>query len=139
MIESICWNRFFGYFRHPYNKFVCHNYLTHQFFRKYDKLRYFNSIRPGKIIAGTLLVSDIKALKYSNDGVLFKFRHSEENWQPFPVRVNMKTSHVSEDNLPKLHKSRLRIKAEKYNHLQILKGSMEIDHHNFYDNNLPHD
>lgn len=113
-------------------------YLTHNFFLKFDNLKYFTSIRPGKL-AGSPVVNDIKALKYTNLGVSFKLKHSDECWNTLPIRLNLdniKATSVS--TLPQLHKNRLKIKAEKYRHLQQLKLSMEADYHNFYDN-LPHD
>lgn len=82
----------------------------------------FKSIRPGKI-AGAPLVNDLKSLKYSNDGVLFKLRHSEKDWQALPVRLNMKTI-AATSNLPKLYKNRRKIKVYKHGHLQQLKSSM---------------
>lgn len=112
-------------------------YLTHNFFFKFDNLRYFKSIRPGKL-SGAPVVNDIKALKYTNIGVSFKLNHSDESWQTLPIRINLdniKATSVS--TLPKLYKNRLKIKAEKYRHLQQLKLCMEADYHNFYDN-LPH-
>lgn len=84
------------------------------------------------------MVNDIKALKYTNIGVSFKLNHSDESWQTLPIRINLdniKATSVS--TLPKLYKNRLKIKAEKYRHLQQLKLCMEADYHNFYDN-LPH-
>lgn len=113
-------------------------YLTHNFFRKFDNLNYFKSIRPGKL-SGTPVVNDIKALKYTSIGVSFILNHLDEPWQLLLVRINLdKIKPISVGTLPQLHKNRLKIKAEKYRHLQQLKLSMEADYHNFYDN-LPHD
>ncbi|CAH1989986.1 unnamed protein product [Acanthoscelides obtectus] len=114
-------------------------YLMHDFFKKYDELKYFNSIRPGRS-AGAPLVNDIRALRYSHEGVFFKLNHSDQKWQILPVRLNTKTNNATNDanDLPKLYRNRIKIKAEKYKHLQSLKATMEVDYHAFYDN-LPHD
>lgn len=113
-------------------------YLDHTFFKKYDGLNYFKSIRPGRG-TGAPMVNDVKAFKYSREGVFFKLRHSVAEWQALPIRLNLSTIQATENhNLSQLHKNRLKIKAEKYGHLQQLKLSMESDYHDFYDN-LPHD
>lgn len=109
-------------------------YILHNFFKKYDQIKHFKSIRPGKVA----LVHDLKALKYSNNGVYFKLRHPED-WQALPVRLNIPNIiPISVTDLAILHKNRLKIKAEKYQHLQQLKMSLEKDYHDFYDK-LPHD
>ncbi|CAH1988971.1 unnamed protein product [Acanthoscelides obtectus] len=96
---------------------------------------------PGRS-AGAPLVNDIRALRYSHEGVFFKLNHSDQKWQILPVRLNTKTNNATNDanDLPKLYRNRIKIKAEKYKHLQSLKATMEFDYHAFYIyDNLPHD
>lgn len=123
-------------------KTACHKspyhveYLMHDFFKKYDHLQFVKSIRPGKVV-GAPTMNDLKALKYSKDGI-FKLRHTE-NWQTLPIRLNISNiMPVKSNDIPQLHKNRLKIKAEKFQHLQQLKLSMERDYHDFYDQ-LPHE
>lgn len=112
-------------------------YLQHNFFKKCDEIKNFNSIRPGKT-SGSPVVNDLKALKYSSNGVFYKLRHPHD-WQLLPIRLNVsKVAPVDFKNLPQLHKNRLKIKTEKYKHLQELKKSIELDYHDFYDK-LPHE
>lgn len=100
-------------------------------------INFFKSIRPGKI-CGAPMVNDLRALKYSRNGVFYKLRHPED-WQPLPIRLNLNNIRaVNVNELPQLHKNRLKIKAEKYQHLQQLKLSTERDYHDFFDK-LPHD
>lgn len=120
--------------KNPYNV----KYLTHDFFKKYDHLQFVRSIRPGKAIAGAPTVNDLRALKYSKDGIFFKLCHAED-WQTLPIRLNISNIvPINSIDLPQLYASRLKIKAEKFQHLQILKLSMERDYHDFYDK-LPHE
>ncbi|KAK4887285.1 hypothetical protein RN001_003556 [Aquatica leii] len=113
-------------------------YLQHNFFKKCDEIKHFNSIRPGKT-CGSPVVNDLKALKYSsNNGVFYKLRHVHY-WQLLPMRLNVsKVIPINFKNLPQLHKNRLKIKTEKFKHLQELKKTIELDYHDFYDK-LPHD
>lgn len=113
------------------------DYLLHDFFKKCDNIRFFKSIRPGRA-SGSSVVTDLKALKYCKDGVFYKLRQPD-NWEILPIRLNINTvTTVNFANLPPLHKTRLKIKAEKFQHLQQLKQSIEKDYHTFFDN-LPHD
>lgn len=112
-------------------------YLLHNFFRKFDEIHFLKSIRPGKV-SGAPTVNDLKALKYSRDGIFYKLRHPED-WQPLPVRVNFNDlKAIKPKDLPQLHKNRLRIKSDKFQHLQQLKSSLKPDYHDFF-NKLPHD
>lgn len=69
----------------------------------------------------------------SKEGIFFKLRHTED-WQALPIRLNTNNVvPINSSELPQLHKNRLKIKAEKCHHLQLLKMSMERDYHGFYD------
>lgn len=98
-------------------------YLLHTFFKKCDELKFFTSIRPGKTV-GSQVVADLKAIKYSTDGVFYKLRHPED-WQLLPVRLNNPAPVIFE-KLPQLHNARMNIKTEKYNHLQQLKKTLNL-------------
>ncbi|CAH1109390.1 unnamed protein product [Psylliodes chrysocephalus] len=111
-------------------------YLLHNFFKKCDDINFFKSIRPGRA-SGSPVVTDLKAIKYSKEGVFYKLRQPED-WQLLPIRLNVNVATpVVFDNLPPLHQTRLKIKTEKYHHLQQLKQSIKKDYHDFFDN-LPH-
>lgn len=85
------------------------------------------------------MVTDIKALMYEpNKTISYKLRFTEQNWSAIPLMRNSKQEKVTFDMLPKLHMNRIKIKKEKYQHLQELKSSMKIDYHSFFDN-LPHE
>lgn len=111
-------------------------YLSFSFFKNIeDNLSFYKSIRPGKK-AGDPVVADFKALKYTKEGIFYKLRHTEEEWNQLPIRVKQQ-SNVNFDNIPQLYQERLKIKREKYEHLQQLKQSIEVDYHSYFDN-LPH-
>lgn len=115
----------------PYNV----EYLNHEFFRRFDQLKFYSSIRPGKTV-GDSVVTNIKALKYTEEGqIQYKLRHSED-WQILGQRFKPSPPFLFSD-LPVLYKERRKIKKEKYQHLQILKQSLLEDYHSFYDN-LPY-
>jgi hypothetical protein len=116
----------------PYNV----EYLTHQFFKKIDNVKFYNSIRPGRTV-GDATVTDIKAIKYTENGEIFyKLRHTG-NWDRLNQRFKeLPACHFND--LPPLYTERKKIKAEKFKHLQCLKESLLQDYHSFY-NNIPHE
>lgn len=107
-------------------------YLNHTYFKDFSKINFFNSIRPGRK-TGDPTVKDIRALKYNADrSIEYKIRHSDE-FQILPVRFNNKCSIVPMEQLPRLYQNKLKIKREKFEHLNSLKSTMEPDYHPFYD------
>nr|CAI5859767.1 unnamed protein product [Callosobruchus analis] len=107
-------------------------YLTHEFFKKFDDLNYYKSIRPR-----TATVTRIRALKYDSTGkILFNLRHTDP-WEFFNQRIKPSEPRRT-DSLQNLYLERRKIKKDKYEHLQILKSSLSSDFHDFYDN-LPHE
>ena len=57
------------------------------FFKDFSNISYYRSIRPGNS-AGDPQVVDIRALKYSPDGVIsYKLEHTDD-WAPLPRRSN---------------------------------------------------
>lgn len=108
-------------------------YLSHDFFKSFTSLQYCKSIRPGNK-KGDTVVTNIKALMYEpQKQINYKLGFSE-NWSVFPLLRNSKQSEINFEALPQLYKERIKIKREKYEHLQQLKISMEKDFHLFFDN-----
>lgn len=112
-------------------------YLEHDFFRNFSSIQYVPSIRSGKK-AGDPTVTDLRALRYNPDGTIqFKLRHTE-NWQLLTIRGNKKIPlGILLNDIPTVYKEKLKIKKEKFDHLQALKTTMLSDYHAFY-NNLKH-
>ncbi|KAF2892711.1 hypothetical protein ILUMI_13464 [Ignelater luminosus] len=110
-------------------------YLTYTFFKRFSGLNFVTSIRPGKRI-GDPTVTDLRALKYNPNGTIqYKLRFGDA-CQNLPLQMNNITA-IPFAELPALYKGKLPIKNEKFNHLQILKTTLEKDYHAFYDN-IPH-
>lgn len=110
-------------------------YLTHGFFKNFSSLGYVRSIRPGKK-PGEPTVTDLRALKYNPNGsIQYKLRFTED-WKDLPTRIQQKDATPFEQ-LPCLYLDRIPIKSEKFNHLQILKNTINQDYHAFYDS-IPH-
>ncbi|XP_071147129.1 uncharacterized protein [Mytilus edulis] len=110
-------------------------YLSHQFFKKYSDLNYYNSIRPGSKV-GDNVVTDIRALMYLPEGeIKYKLAMSGD-YLELPRRAKI-SAPGDTDQVGNLHDSALCIKASKYKHLQELKSVVPRDFHAFYDN-LPH-
>ncbi|KAK6186042.1 hypothetical protein SNE40_008154 [Patella caerulea] len=111
-------------------------FLTHEFFKEYSKLKYYNSIRPGTR-TGEPVVTDLRVIRYNPDGVIeYKLNYGDE-FSPLPRRAKIgEPSPV--DEVPQLHEDPLPIKKKKYGHLQELKVVIPKDYHTFYDN-LPHE
>nr|CAH7748643.1 unnamed protein product [Callosobruchus chinensis] len=106
-------------------------YLDYSFFKNFEPMQIINSIRPGRS-SNDPAVTDIRGLRYNDDGsIMFKLRHSEE-WSPLPCRFNKKAI-IAYDELPQLYKTPIPIKKEKYQHLIAIKMSLKKDYHGFYD------
>lgn len=69
--------------------------------------------------------------------MLYKLRHSDLEWMELPTRINSKAKSISFESMDPLYSERLKIKREKYQHLQQLKSSLPPDYHSFYDD-IPH-
>lgn len=108
-------------------------YLEHTFFRNFDKIQFYNSIRPGRT-TGDRVVTDLRALQYNPNGkIYFKLRFGDD-WTELPSRKRKNISPLPFDELPALYKERIKIKRQKFEHLQTLKQSLDIDYHSYYDN-----
>ncbi|KAF2882615.1 hypothetical protein ILUMI_23561 [Ignelater luminosus] len=101
-----------------------------------DYIAQMRNVRPKqpyhiKVKAGELVVTDIRALEYRNNGdILFKLRHTGA-FQFLPQRKQRSTGHV----VPELLYSRpIPIAESKRKCLRELKNVIAKDHHTFYDN-----
>lgn len=111
-------------------------YLEHGFFKEMSSISTYKSIRPGRSV-GDPKVTDIRALMYSPTGTIsYKLRFGDA-WTVLPQRKTI-VSAKKFGEMADLHKSRLKIKARKYNDLQTIKSVLPADFREFYDN-LPHD
>nr|CAH7761145.1 unnamed protein product [Callosobruchus chinensis] len=109
-------------------------YLEHSFFKDFSVIRHYTSIRPGRKVDDST-VTDLKAIRYNPGGVLeFKLQHTAESWIPLDRRVKKPLNTYNFEDLPRLYVERRKIKKEKFHHLQILKKSLDVDYHAYYDN-----
>lgn len=102
------------------------HYLDYKFFKDYEKVCSFDSIRPGKR-AGDPTVNDIRALQYKDGEIHYKLRHPDE-WQKLPQRAR-----VNNNSLETLFTEPRKIDSTKFENLQSLKKYMHSDYHAFYD------
>lgn len=134
-------------------------YLEHSFFKQYTKPIMYKSIRPG-LKKGDAKVTDIRCLKYSDDGKIYyklnfedefkllpacedntkqteeasrKSRRKRQDPEPSTRHPIDKMQAFHEADFPNLYNSRLKITEAKYNHLQELKMTIPGDYHCFYD------
>ncbi|VEN44991.1 unnamed protein product [Callosobruchus maculatus] len=101
-------------------------YVDFDFFKCYDEIKYISSIRPG-LKKGDPCVTDLRALRYSADGISYKLNFDHE-WITLPKRVNWTVGAIKP-----LYDTPLPIKGDKYDHLQALKKVIDKDYHGFYD------
>ncbi|CAG5000307.1 unnamed protein product [Parnassius apollo] len=112
-------------------------YLSHKFFKNFNDVQFFKSIRPGRGI-GDAKETDIRALRYIPSGeIYFKLRFPYE-WQTIPQRKSSNVVPLPFTQLRNLHATRRKITARKFEDLQYLKRSLPEDYRSYYDN-LPHD
>jgi len=102
------------------------------FFKNFSALKYYTSIRPGSKL-GDPVVTDIRVLKYTQDGVIQYKLNFADDYQYLPRRS--KDGHPNEeDKVDDLYTNPVPIKPSKYKHLQDLKIVIPKDFHPFYDN-----
>lgn len=106
--------------------YIIHN-VDYTFFKNYEDVCQFDSIRPGKK-AGDPVVTDIRAALYKGGKFFYKLRQTEE-WQLLPQRL-----HNNDKDLVDLYDEPRKIEKSKYDSLQSLKKYMHRDNHFFYDN-----
>lgn len=109
----------------PSQPFTVH-YLSHDYFLNFSNVTYYNTIRPGIRRLDPVIV-DIRSLKYEKTEISFKLNYKDE----YKLLVNKSKKNTKE--ITKLYKTMLKIKQEKWNHLQALKSVLPKDTHYFYD------
>ena len=121
--------------RKPYHV----KFLDYKFFKKFESLESnFKSIRPG-VKAGDNVVTDIRALLYKPSGeVSYKVRHNGQYEILQQRRRCTSANSGSPNTVPPLYEQPLKIKREKFKHLQELKNFIPAQYHFFYDS-LQHD
>lgn len=111
--------------------------VSFDFVKDFDTNKIYTSIRPGKCSSDPT-VNDIKVIKYTSNGIEVKTSFSGE-WIPLPLKRGssnlMNSAKLS--NFNQLNKEPIKIKHQKWIHLQQLKQVIPKDYHTFYDN-LPH-
>lgn len=112
-------------------------YLNHSFFKSFNDVGFFKSIRPGRG-KGDPKVTDMKALRYTPDGnIFFKLRFTED-WTVLPQRKSPAVTALPFDSLRNQHLTRRKITKRKFDDLQYLKDTLPADYRNYYEN-LPHE
>lgn len=108
-------------------------YLDHAIFMDYSKLGPMDSIRPGRT-AGDPKVNDLRAIKYCPSGQIFYKLSFEGGWTLLEKRQR---KNKFEGVVGRLYTAPIKIKEDKFKHLQDLKNVIPKDYHSFYDL-LPH-
>lgn len=109
--------------------------ISYDFVKDYSQNQKFDSIRPGKKVNDPT-VNDIKVIKYSPDGSIQVKLGFDNEFQALPGRKKDKP--VPDLTMFSQLRSRpIKIKKQKWDHLQQLKAVLPKDCHLFYDN-LPH-
>lgn len=107
-------------------------YLDHSFFLDYTHTGPYRSIRPGRG-KGDPTVTDIRALRYTNDGnICYKLKFDCE-WTELPKPRSHVANETQQLQPKRLYHQSLKITENKYRHLQQLKAVIPRDHHTFYD------
>lgn len=104
-------------------------YLEFSCFNDYSQVKYYTSIRPGSS-KGDPTVSDIRCLKYKPDSFIQYKLMYDDNWKDLPHRHKK----IGTFQVKKLYKDRIKIKNEKFDHLQQLKSVLPKHTWQYYDN-----
>lgn len=108
--------------------------IDHTFFVDYTepKREIYSSIRPGKVVSDPT-VNDVVNYKYTSDkGIEFKLDFDNDDFAKLPQR-KLATFDANICYKP-LYRSRIKIKKQKWLHLQELKAVLPQAVHSFYDN-----
>ena len=111
--------------------------LPFSFFKSYDNLHQdVTTIRPGSKVSDPT-VNDIKQLRYDADGgISYKLTHrDDEVFTLLPIMRRLETPTYPE--YCQLYSAPRPLTLEKYNHLQVLKGTVPQYYGHYYDA-LPH-
>lgn len=107
-------------------------YFEFSCFNDYSPVKYYTSIRPGSS-KGDPTVTDIRCLKYKPDSFIqYKLMYDDE-WKDLPHRYKK----IGTFQVKRLYKDRIKIKNEKFDHLQQLKSVLPKHTWQYYDN-VPH-
>lgn len=109
-------------------------YLDFRFFCKYSSLQFYSSIRPGCTI-GDPVVADIRCLLYSPDKTISYKLSFNGDWELLRHGTNLSVEESFE--ISALYNEPLKIKKNKYNHLQSMKPLIPSDYHSFYNELIP--
>ncbi|XP_072378606.1 uncharacterized protein [Diabrotica undecimpunctata] len=112
-------------------------YLEHTYFKKFEKIQFFKSIRPGRS-KGDPKVTDIRALRYESNGSILYKTFYKDKWQPLPQRRSSRFYSCKTSDLTQLHQNRRKITLRKFEDLQEIKKTLPSDYHKYYDD-LPHE
>ncbi|CAG9772061.1 unnamed protein product [Ceutorhynchus assimilis] len=105
------------------------HYLPHTFFKKYSVLNSYTSIRPGNKTHDPK-VTDLRCIAYRVDGTIeFKINY-EDAWAQLTRR---RQNNQVDITVPSLYSEPLKIKPDKFQHLQDLKMFIPEDFRPFYD------
>lgn len=111
------------------NRYEVH-YIPHTFFKNYSVLNSYTSIRPGNKIHDPK-VTDLRCLAYRVDGTIeFKINY-EDAWAKLTRR--RQNNQGNDITVPLLYTNPLKIKPDKFRHLQELKQFIPEDYRPFYD------
>ncbi|CAH1099152.1 unnamed protein product [Psylliodes chrysocephalus] len=102
------------------------------FAKDYSILPKFDSIRPGRRVNDPT-VNDIKVIKYTPDGNIQVELDFNDDFQDLPQR-RVEKPVPDLQSFPQLRKAPIKIKKQKWEHLQQLKAVISQDCHSFYDN-----
>lgn len=111
-------------------------YLNYDFFKKFNKVQFCKSIRPGRG-KGDAKVTDVRGLRYTPTQEIFYKLLFSDSWTILPQRVDKNVPALKWCDLEQLYEERRPLTARKFEDLQILKLTLPKDHHKFYDD-LPH-
>lgn len=104
-------------------------YLNFSCFKDYTSVKYYTSIRPGQS-KGDPTVTDIRCLKYTPDSTIqFKINYGDQ-WANLPN----KNRKIIDFDVKNLYKEEIKIKEEKFLHLQQLKQVLPKHAWPFYEN-----
>lgn len=111
--------------------------VSYDFIKNYGQkeTQKYTSIRPGKK-AFDPTVNDIKAIKYSPDGIIRVKLEFDHTYIELPTRGKRNVYKLSD--FPQLRQSPIKLCARKWSDLQQLKSVIPKDCHLFYDH-LPHE
>ncbi|CAG9840734.1 unnamed protein product [Diabrotica balteata] len=111
-------------------------YLEHTFFKKFEEIQFFKSIRPGSS-KGDPKVTDIRALSYESNGSILYKTFYKDKWQPLPQTISSQLHTCKTSHLTQLHRNRREISLRKFEDLQEIKKTFPSDYHKYYDDLPP--